>query len=107
MPDKTLNNSEENIKKILNIVKARAGISTTIRDDYLKEIINGIIDELMNINGVDLDVEKASHLMFVVDYTDFRYSSLDFNIEMPRHLMLRLNNLIISDLKSGDSDAST
>ena len=101
------NETNENTEKILKLVKARMGISTTIRDEYIKEIIKGVVADLTDINGIDLDIEKPNHMMFVVDFVDFRYSNLDFNIEMPRHLMLRLNDLIVSNLKTGDNDAST
>lgn len=79
---------------ILELVKARLGITTTVRDVYLTAIINGIIDELQNIQGITLAKEDHSHLMFVADYAEFRYSNRDSE-GMPRHLQWRLNNLYI------------
>lgn len=78
----------------LPLLKAKLGISTTIRDDYLTAIIEGIEDELLNIQGLTLDTQDSSHLMFIVDYAHYRYSNRD-NPSMPRHLQWRMNNLML------------
>jgi hypothetical protein len=78
----------------LSLIKSRLGISTTVRDTYLISIINGVVDELKIIQGIVLDEESAAHLMFVVDYAEYRYSNRD-NPIMPRHLQWRLHNLVI------------
>lgn len=78
----------------LILLKARLGISTDARDVYLSMIIEGIEDELLNIQGITLDSYDSSHLMFVVDYAEYRYSNRD-NPTMPRHLQWRLHNLML------------
>lgn len=83
--------------KALPLVKANLGISpgTTIRDSYLKAIINGILSELKNEKGLTLDQEDAAHLIFLVDFAVFRYNNHGGG-DMPRHLKRRLNNLFIN-----------
>lgn len=88
---------------ILQLVKARLGISTSVRDTYLKAIIDGIIKELEDEKGLALDGANPYHLMFVVDYATWRYQSRDEAGAMPRHLQFRLHNLIIH-AGSGSSD---
>ena len=78
----------------LPLLKSRLGISTSVRDSYLTRIIEGIEDELTTIQGIVLDTQNSAHLMFVVDYADYRYSNRD-NPMMPRHLQWRLHNLVI------------
>lgn len=78
----------------LELLKARLGISTTARDSYLTMIIEGIEDELISVQGITLDSGNSSHLMFVVDYAEYRYSNRDKPM-MPRHLQWRLHNLML------------
>lgn len=79
----------------LPLIKARLGISTTIRDTYLNAIIDGLVTELKDVQGLTLVADNKAHLMFVVDYAEYRYSNRE-NPTLPRHLQFRLHNLIIS-----------
>lgn len=96
---------------VLDLVKARLGITTAVRDSYLAAIINGIIKELEDAQGLALDGANPYHLMFVVDYSTWRYQSViepshipgRVPLPMPRHLQFRLHNLIIEQ-KAGASD---
>lgn len=81
---------------ILDLVKARSGISTDVRDTYLLAIIEGIITELEGEKGIVLDNENQNHLMFVVDYSVWRYQSRDSTGDMPKHLHWRLRNLYLN-----------
>ena len=83
------------INIILGFVKAKLGISTTIRDTYLQAIINGVITELEDEQGLVLDGTNSYHLLFIVDYATWRYESKDKDGAMPRHLQFRLHNLVI------------
>ena len=90
---------------VLELVKARLGINTTVRDSYLTAIAEGIIKELEDEKGLVLDSANPYHLMFVVDYATWRYQSRDSTEGMPRHLQFRLHNLIIharSEVVPGD-----
>ena len=89
---------------VLDLVKARLGISSTVRDTYLTAIIEGVITELEDAQGLVLDDANPYHLMFVVDYATWRYQSVrepgnapagSVPLSMPRHLQFRLHNLIV------------
>lgn len=92
------------VNQILALVKARLGITSAVRDEYLAAIISGVIDELTKEKGIALNLNDAHHLMFIVDYSTWRYQSvMDSSVSytgqpmsMPRHLQYRLHNLIIS-----------
>lgn len=91
---------------VLELVKARLGISTTARDSYITSIIDGVIAELEEEKGLLLDGNSPHHLMFVVDYATWRYQSVKEPFQtseqkLPRHLQFRLHNLVISQ---GDED---
>lgn len=80
---------------IVILVKARLGITSTVRDFYLLKIVESIIKELEDEKGLALDETNANHLMFIVDYSTWRYQSRDSSGAIPRHLQYRLHNLII------------
>lgn len=79
----------------LPLVKARIGLSTTVRDEYLVHIIDSVVTELEEMNGLSLDKDNPYHLMFIVDFVDWRYSNRDSEKGMPRHLQFRLHNMIL------------
>ena len=83
------------ITNVLQLVKARIGITTVVRDSYLTAIIEGIIKELTDEKGLVLDGANPYHLMFVVDFATWRYQNRDTMEAMPRHLQFRLHNLMI------------
>lgn len=85
---------------ILDLVKARLGISTNVRDAYLNSIIESIITELEDEKGITLVADNANHLMFIVDYSTWRYQSRDSTGAMPEHLKWRLRNLYVSGGKN-------
>lgn len=85
---------------ILDLVKARLGISTNVRDAYLTKIIESIITELEDEKGITLVADNANHLMFIVDYSSWRYQSRDSTGAMPEHLSWRLKNLYVSGGKN-------
>lgn len=99
-----------NVLTALDLVKARLGITTNIRDNYIKAIIEGIIKELEDEKGLALDDANPYHLMFVVDYSTWRYQSVNATevtstskvLPMPRHLQFRLHNLMIHAAKESD-----
>lgn len=80
---------------VLQLVKARLGISTNVRDTYLISIIESVIRELEDEKGIVLEGENMNHIMFVVDYATWRYQSRDSSGDIPRHLQWRLRNLFI------------
>ncbi|MFS9017801.1 hypothetical protein QM953_09950 [Streptococcus cristatus] len=79
--------------QLLELLKLKLGISTTLRDKPLEKIIDAVISELEENLGVVLDPERADHEMFVVDFAAYRYEG---GVDMPRHLQWRLHNLQVS-----------
>lgn len=79
--------------QLLESLKLKLGISTTLRDKPLEKIIDAVISELGENLGVVLDPERADHEMFVVDFAAYRYEG---GVDMPRHLQWRLHNLQVS-----------
>lgn len=51
---------------IVNLVKERLGIRTTVRDSYLESIVKSVITELEDEKGLTLDAENFNHLLFVL-----------------------------------------
>ncbi len=78
----------------LPIFKSKLGITSTVRDEYLLAILQGIEEELTSIQGITLDETNTVHLMFVIDYAEYRYNNRD-NPTLPRHLQWRLHNLML------------
>ena len=89
---------------VLDLVKARLGISSNVRDTYISAIIDGVIKELEDAQGLVLDDANPYHLMFVVDYSTWRYQNRDSEGAMPRHLQFRLHNLMIHAAKESDNN---
>lgn len=87
----------------LKLLKADLGISSDVRDEYLNAILIGVSDELNKIYGIEIDYEDISDLMFIVDYSVFRYEHREHK-DIPRHLERRLHNLIITHGKDDDAD---
>lgn len=90
-----------NAATILELVKARIGISSSIRDSYLLSIITSVIDELKDQKGITLSEGNMIQQMFIVDYATWRYQSRDESGALPRYLQFRLHNLMISDKGTG------
>ena len=84
----------ENEDKILGLVKATLGYKSSVRDELLKVIVKSVVDELEIQKRIKLDFENAEHLMFVCDYSVFRYENKGGSV-MPRNLEYRLRNLIV------------
>lgn len=81
---------------ILDLVKARIGISTDVRDAYLEAIISGVLDELEKEKNIKLNEDDNHQLMFVVNYATWKYDNRDSGDAMPRHLQWDLHNLYLS-----------
>lgn len=85
----------------LELLKLKLGISTNLRNEPLKKIIESVISELKNLLGVQLDLERADHEMFLVDFAAYRYEG---GLDMPRHLQWRLHNLqVASEIKESEN----
>ena len=84
---------------IVSLVKDRLGIRTDVRDSYISVISESVIKELEDEKGLSLDEGNPYHLMFVVDYSTWRYQSVTSDdspaLSIPRHLQFRLHNMMV------------
>jgi hypothetical protein len=85
---------------ILQLTKEILGFKTNVRDTYIKAIVDGVIKELEDEQGVVLDATNPSHLIFCADLSAWRYESKNSKEGMPRHLQFRLHNLVIHNGRS-------
>ena len=79
----------------LNLLKQKLGITSDARDVFLSAILSGIKSEMQRVHGIQLDESNPAHLMFLVDYADWRYTSRGEMGAMPEHLTFRLKNLYV------------
>lgn len=89
------------LMRTLDLVKQQLGIRTDARDEYISAIIDGVKKELIDIQGLNLDEENFNHLMFIVDYSAWRYQSAGQDMGMPERLHWRLRNLMVGG-KNGE-----
>ncbi len=85
--------------QILELLKVNLGIMTDKRNEYLLSIIDSVISELESEQGIIIDNDDDLHIMFIVDYSAWRYRSRGEGV-MPRNLQFRLHNLVLS-MKEG------
>ncbi|EME7167301.1 phage head-tail connector protein [Enterococcus faecium] len=85
--------------QILELLKVNLGIMTDKRNDYLLSIIDSVISELESEQGIIINNNDDLHIMFIVDYSAWRYRSRGEGV-MPRNLQFRLHNLVLS-MKKG------
>lgn len=97
--------SPEEKQTVINLVKERLGIRSNVRDTYITAIVDSVIAEMKDEKGLDLDGSNPYHFMFIVDYSEWRYSNKGSQEGMPRHLQFRLHNLMIKNV--GDSDVQS
>ncbi|MGM0284886.1 MULTISPECIES: hypothetical protein [unclassified Enterococcus] len=85
--------------QVLDLLKMNLGIMTDKRDDYLLSVVDSVITELKLEQGIALDMNNDHHIMFVIDYSAWRYRSRGEG-SIPRNLQFRLHNLVLS-MKEG------
>ena len=79
---------------VLPLIKARLGISTSVRDLLLNAIIAGIVSDCQNTHGIALDAGKPEHVLFVLDWATWKYQHPEDGAT-PRSIQYRLKNLVI------------
>ena len=85
--------------QVLELLKVNLGIMTDKRNEYLLSIIDSVISELESEQGIIIDNNDDLHIMFIVNYSAWRYRSRGEGV-MPRNLQFRLHNLVLS-MKKG------
>lgn len=71
---------------MLELVKAKLGITSTVRDAVLTSIIEGVQNDFLNIFGLDTNVYQDLASELVV----WRYEGRSEQGELPKHLHRRL-----------------
>lgn len=100
------------IANIVSLIKARLGITSTIRDTYITAIANAVVKELEDEKGIVLEPDNANHLLFCADYATWmyqnkttvdtmKYQAGSVGGAIPRYLQYRLHNLMLHN--GGDS----
>lgn len=86
------------IEDTLEFVKYNLGLSTTVRDQYIKRIIESAEAELRN-SGINPDEQEESYVkeyeMFLIDYSSWLYRNRGGDGSLPRHLIYKRHNLQI------------
>lgn len=98
---------DKKLDEAVKMLKLKAGISISEKDEYIKIICQGVLNEIININGIeDFDiVNRLDDFLLLVDYSEWRYSSrgeggyYEFRAPngeganiLPQHLAWRLKN---------------
>lgn len=79
----------------LELTKAKLGITSDARDEYIQALIDSIKSDWENHQGIrGLDYSRADVLDLVADSAAYRYNTHDPG-PMPRHLQYRLRSLWI------------
>lgn len=84
------------LETALSLVKDHVGFRSAVRDTFITAIINGVMTELSDVQGLVLVDTNPHHLMFVVDLSAWRYKNRDSQDGIPRHLQFRLHNMMIN-----------
>lgn len=79
-----------NVESILKIVKQDLMITSDIRDEYLKTIIQSCERELAG-RGVEI-LDEVEDTLLLADYVAWRYRHREGGMNMPEHLRLRIAN---------------
>lgn len=71
---------------MLELVKAKLGISSTVRDAVLTSIIGGVTKDFSDIYGLDV----TNYQDLASDLVVFRYKGRDSEGEIPKHIHRRI-----------------
>lgn len=85
----------DKLDTLLEMTKDVIGITTDVRDNYLRQRVKATIDMLEKEKNVTIDFDNFNHLLFIADYTAWQYKARDREIGMPEHLLARLKNIYI------------
>ncbi len=77
-------------ENVLKIVKQDLMITSDIRDEYLKTIIQSCERELTS-RGVKI-LDEVEDTLLLADYVAFRYRHRTDDAQLPKHLQLRIAN---------------
>jgi hypothetical protein len=81
---------------ILNLLKLDLGITHNLRDAFFIQLVKGTIEEIEK-RGIQLDLNKASDQMLVVDYSAWTYRNRQQDIPLANNIQHRLRNRMIEE----------
>lgn len=92
-------------EKVLPLLKARLGVSTSVRDPIFNAIIDGIVSDCQNTHGIKLEESKPDQVLLVMDWATWKYQHPEDGTT-PRSIQFRVKNLIIKKetKANGESD---
>lgn len=82
---------------VLEILKAKIGLTTNVRDEYLKAIVKSVMEELENSYAIHVDLHWMEMKMLVVDFAYYRYANKE-DRGVPRDIVFRIHNMKMRDL---------
>ena len=82
-----------NPEDALDLMKANLGISSNVRDSYLKTILLSVSSELKGKGIISNGSEDNDYLMLLVDYASWQYRTRGEGV-MPRNIQYRIRNRI-------------
>lgn len=81
--------------ELLEQLKLNLGITTDRQNERLLNLIEALIQESKNLHGIEIDLGRLDHSMFILDYASYRYTAM--TDDMPQHLIFRLRHLYVSE----------
>ena len=90
-------------EKVLPLLKARLGVSTSVRDSLFNALIDGIVGDCKDTHGIILEPDNPAHIMLVLDWGTWKYNHPEDGTT-PRSIQYRLKNLIIK--KAGEASGT-
>ena len=89
---------------LLQLLKTRLGIASTVRDVYLQHIIDSTTMMLQDEKGITADYSNPLITGFIINYSAWVYESKGEHGGMPRHLQYAMHNLMIHNAKVVETD---
>ena len=81
---------------LINLLKLDLGIQHNLRDAFFIQLIKGTIEEIEK-RGIQLDLNKASDQMLVVDYSAWVYRKRQEDLPLANNIQHRLRNRMIEE----------
>ena len=85
--------------KAHELLKLRLGMTSDAMYERLDHLLEAVIKELDDEKGIEVDLENARVLEFVISYAAWRYEKKSESAGMPRFIQLDLRNLYLHNKK--------
>lgn len=84
---------------VLTMLRSRLDEPPHEKDEFLSELIRGVIIELREKNGIIVR-DNSQDIMFVTDICAWRYSNRDKTDEMPKWLRQMLRDRYMQEVRN-------